>query len=193
MLTITLMAFAVISFVNCDANQIVTQIDNIDLEKQVLSNSKQYAIGNLSAAGDSVKTAYMERQQAHTNSQQGYSEYYNERIRCDGLEGSLPFLGVTPSLPNDFCLIAPIGSQAHDVFVGSLQLEHKTAFKEIQQKIVDDYAAFLQDALNQLAVYNRYSAIAYGPLSRAAQRYRDCMAANSSSSNPHPAVCDQYQ
>lgn len=47
MLAITLMTFTIINLINCDANEIVTQIDNIDLEKQVLSNSKQYAIGNL--------------------------------------------------------------------------------------------------------------------------------------------------
>lgn len=73
MLTFALLAFAVLSFANCDANGIVTQIDDIDLDKQRLSNQKQYAIGNLSAAGDAVKSAYLERQQAHTNSQQGYT------------------------------------------------------------------------------------------------------------------------
>jgi hypothetical protein len=60
-----------------------------------------------------------------------------EKTRCEGLNPQTDFIGEVSPLPDDFCLPAPIGASALDVYNLTLQLADAQYLVSIRQKLVD--------------------------------------------------------
>jgi hypothetical protein len=65
------------------------------------------------------------------------------------------FIGDVSSLPDDFCLVAPLSADAIDVYTQTLQLQDFNYIVAINQKLVDEQTAFNADYFAQQAVYSK--------------------------------------
>jgi hypothetical protein len=58
------------------------------------------------------------------------------------------FIGDVSSLPDDFCLVAPISTDLINVYSQTLQLQDLNYIVAINQKLVDEQTAFNADYFN---------------------------------------------
>ena len=147
--------FGFITLTFCDSQSISDELDKKTAAKSEDAVQKTQLLQALGTEGDSLKQAYASVLQSNLGVLNSYRAYYAENARCEGLSLTNDLAGLFPSVPDDFCLVAPIALEAIEAYTITEQQDILLWEMDFAEKVVEEQIAFNADVYNEFAFYTK--------------------------------------